>query len=984
MLALKRHLFAILLIFGVFGNLFSVYALVTSKREAFGDPLTIETQDSFDFFSLDFKDAANSDFYSLISNGYLDFFNPGLELYSKRGTHNYSIQTVAPFYLEGNLSYKRNPVENQYFIDNLDCSLNSYAISVGEFAQFEILVSYSGGEEGFYEASKPIDLGNGDLTAILEAGNINPAGGFLVYTIKGTPSSTDPIRVPVNFGGKSCEVDILVRESSFTLFNFSIIGFLDEDFNCVKDGNESEIDFPSDALFIKVFDRDDKMVYKNSISSGQFEVQDFEGLTEEIYYYIIDTNDFEDDKEPSLPVGWISAMDSPLLKRYFYYDGNVYLFNKSLENNLLDASWDSSFPFFICFTKEEGKIASLDCTNLEFSEPFTKDVPYSGFLNINYTGGNKGLYEPQELESEGVLGIKAVLEKDTFEEGNGILTFSLSGVPLNGGVGFFSIQIGGQKCQAKFVVKETEPDFNLLMESIQSSFSNVGDTIQFLFVVQNVGEVSLVDVIIEDVLTDFNTKIPKMIPGEEITLKTNFRVEQVHLDLGQITDEASATIQFGGESIQKLGSKTIFATQNPKILISGESKNNNFQVLDEKIHFTIHVKNIGNVTLNNLLIEDSLTGFSSVISSLAPQMTQSFSTEYQVIQKDLDKGKVVNSVNSSFVFGGGNYKFLDSLTVNYVPFTPTILVREDDFVRNPINILENRNAGNVLLNDTLHGLPVKAQNVEIFVVENGGLVDIRIDPNGDLILPEGTPSGTYLIRYKLCELGQPLNCAENSIIVKVFRGVHLRILDGFNSFNLYEGDQFEYLIKIENNGKSLASKVKAKIDLPDGLMFISSNSIQRNIVAHVNNGEIKWEIGELEKGDYVDLHLKLKAVPLLDGVTKSFQQTVSVFSAEFELSQNDNSKSYDVVVKPFFIPNIITPNGDGINDRFEIKGFGRFVSVELRIFNRLGDLVFNQMNYDNAWSAEGLSEGIYFYVLDAFDAEGKLTEFKGWVQILSK
>lgn len=984
MLDLKRHLFALQFIFGFFGTYFSAHAMLTSERGAFGDPSTIETQHSFDFFSLDFKDAANSDFYSFISNGYLDFCNPGLEFYSKRGTHNYSIQTVAPFYLEGNLSYKGNPVENHYFIEDLDCSLNSYAISVGKFAQFEILVSYSGGEEGGYEASKPIDLGNGDLTATLEAGNINPAGGFLVYTIKGTPSSTDPIRVPVNFGGKSCEVDILVRESSFTLFNFSIIGFLDDDFDCVKDGNENEIDFPSDALFIKVFDRDDKMVYKNSISSGQFDVLDFEGFAEEIYYYIIDTNDFEDDTEPNLPLGWISAMDSPLLKRFFYYDGNVYLFNKSLENNLLDASWDSSFPFFICFTKEEGKIASLDCTNLDFSEPFTKDVPYSGFLNINYTGGNKGLYEPQELESGGVLGIKAVLEKDAFEEGDGVLTFSLSGVPVNEGVGFFSIEIGGQKCEAKFEVKDPEPSFNLVMESIQSSFSNVGDTLQYLFVVQNVGEVSLVDVIVEDVLTDFKAKIPKMNPGEEITLKTNFRVEQIHLDLGQITDEASATIQFEGESIQKLGSKTVFGTQNPKISISEESKNNSFQVLGEKIQFTINVKNIGNVTLNNILIEDPLTGFSNVISSLAPQMTQSFSTEYQANEKDLNSGKVENIVTSSFVFGGGNYKFSGSLTVNYVPFIPSILVMEDDFVENPINILENRIAGNVLINDTLHGLPIKAQNVEIFVVENGGLVDIRIDPNGELILPEGTPAGTYLIRYKLCELGQPLNCAENLIIVKVFHGVHLRILDGVNSFNLYEGDQFEYLIKIENNGNTAASKLEAKINLPEGLMFISSNSIQRNVVAKITNGEIRWEIGELETGDYVDLLLKLKALPLLNGTTKSFQQTASVSSAESELSVNDNSKSYVVVVKPFFIPNLITPNGDGKNDRFEIKGFARFISIELRVFNRWGDLVFNQVNYDNNWSAEGLSEGTYFYVLKALDADGKLTEFKGWVQIVTK
>jgi hypothetical protein len=286
------------------------------------------------------------------------------------------------------------------------------------------------------------------------------------------------------------------------------------------------------------------MVYKNSISSGQFDVFDFEGFVDEIYYYIIDTNDLGDDKEPNLPLGWISAMDSPLLKRYFFYDGNAYLFNKSLENNLLDSSWDCSFPFRICFTKEKGKISSLDCDNLEFSEPFLKDIPYSGFLNINYAGGNKGLYEPQVLESEGVVGIKAVLEKDAFEEGNGILTYSLSGVPKSTGSGFFSIEIGGQNCQAAFEVTEPEPAFNFEMESIQSSFSNIGDSIQYLIVVKNVGKISLVDLEVEDVLGGLKVKIPKLIPDEEIILKSNIQVEQIHLDLGQITNKASAITWF--------------------------------------------------------------------------------------------------------------------------------------------------------------------------------------------------------------------------------------------------------------------------------------------------------------------------------------------------------------------------------------------------------------------------------------------------------
>ncbi|MBQ3657794.1 MAG: gliding motility-associated C-terminal domain-containing protein [Bacteroidales bacterium] len=62
------------------------------------------------------------------------------------------------------------------------------------------------------------------------------------------------------------------------------------------------------------------------------------------------------------------------------------------------------------------------------------------------------------------------------------------------------------------------------------------------------------------------------------------------------------------------------------------------------------------------------------------------------------------------------------------------------------------------------------------------------------------------------------------------------------------------------------------------------------------------------------------------------------------------------------IPNIITPNGDGINDVFKIKGLNS--GWHLEIFNRYGKRVFVSDNYQNDWSAEGLSDGVYFYVME--------------------
>lgn len=61
------------------------------------------------------------------------------------------------------------------------------------------------------------------------------------------------------------------------------------------------------------------------------------------------------------------------------------------------------------------------------------------------------------------------------------------------------------------------------------------------------------------------------------------------------------------------------------------------------------------------------------------------------------------------------------------------------------------------------------------------------------------------------------------------------------------------------------------------------------------------------------------------------------------------------------IPNLVSPNNDGINDRFEIRNLEQYPDNELIIFNRKGKVVFRAISYANDWAAEGLADGAYFY-----------------------
>jgi gliding motility-associated-like protein len=64
------------------------------------------------------------------------------------------------------------------------------------------------------------------------------------------------------------------------------------------------------------------------------------------------------------------------------------------------------------------------------------------------------------------------------------------------------------------------------------------------------------------------------------------------------------------------------------------------------------------------------------------------------------------------------------------------------------------------------------------------------------------------------------------------------------------------------------------------------------------------------------------------------------------------------------LPNVFTPNGDGQNDTFVIGGLELYPNSVLMVYNRWGRKVFQSDNYLNDWGGDGLSDGVYYFILD--------------------
>ncbi|HEX8350241.1 MAG TPA: gliding motility-associated C-terminal domain-containing protein, partial [Hymenobacter sp.] len=81
---------------------------------------------------------------------------------------------------------------------------------------------------------------------------------------------------------------------------------------------------------------------------------------------------------------------------------------------------------------------------------------------------------------------------------------------------------------------------------------------------------------------------------------------------------------------------------------------------------------------------------------------------------------------------------------------------------------------------------------------------------------------------------------------------------------------------------------------------------------------------------------------------------------------------------PLAFYNIITPNGDGLNDVVYIDNVQLYPGNTFTIFNRWGKEIYATTNYRNTWGGEGASSGVYYYLFKLPDG----TKRKGWFEIV--
>ncbi|MGB6128353.1 MAG: hypothetical protein WBG30_06345 [Psychrilyobacter sp.] len=181
------------------------------------------------------------------------------------------------------------------------------------------------------------------------------------------------------------------------------------------------------------------------------------------------------------------------------------------------------------------------------------------------------------------------------------------------------------------------------------NFTNIGETIEYEFLIKNIGSRPLSNLTVVDLGISGSINLNRSIiqPGETSKGTGKHKVTQLDLDAGFVESTANFTgTAPGGNLVKKKEKIRVDGTlidnfEGTKQVLSGE----NFTAVGNEIKYSFKIKNTGNRTLKNFIVIDP--GVSGVISlgstTLAPGGETSGTGIHTVTQADIDAGEVIST-----------------------------------------------------------------------------------------------------------------------------------------------------------------------------------------------------------------------------------------------------------------------------------------------------------------------------------------------------
>ena len=149
----------------------------------------------------------------------------------------------------------------------------------------------------------------------------------------------------------------------------------------------------------------------------------------------------------------------------------------------------------------------------------------------------------------------------------------------------------------------------------------------------------------------------------------------------------------------------------------------------------------------------------------------------------------------------------------------------------------------------------------------------------------------------------------------------------------------------------------------------------------------------ISKWTWLFSDMKANQVLLRQNVSRIYEQAGSYAAVLIVTSDHG---CVDTVIKPvivgddyaIYVPDAFSPNGDGVNDVFQAKGYG-ITKFEMDIFDRWGEKVFHSGDINQGWdgsfsrrSQPDIKQDVYIWRVKVTNIFGKSKEITGKVELI--
>lgn len=563
--------------------------------------------------------------------------------------------------------------------------------------------------------------------------------------------------------------------------------------------------------------------------------------------------------------------------------------------------------------------------------------------------------------------------------------------------------------------------------------AEVGETITYTFRVINTGNVELENVRLLENSFSGAGDLPKpqlkatspqssefkLMPGGELIYEAVYTILQADINTGKVINQAivKAFEPQTGDEIDDLSDDpndptnrdiegdgepddptvvVLPSTSQISLLKDGvfnDENKNGLGDLGETITYTFTITNSGLTTINNIVLSDPLISGSINLpkTTLTPGEVMTATATYSLRQSDLDRGGVYNiatvkgndpsnkpvqddsndptPLNPNDPNHPGVDPSCPDCTIVPTPGNPGIKIEKNT------TTLSFQNIGDKIK------YVIKVTNTGSVTLNNVVVTDVLL-PNWSQTISTLAPGQSqqfqveYVVKAEDIENGKVLNVAKvkgedpkgNEVEDEDDKEVPFKAVPSISIEKTADktlvkeaGEAVNYTLIVTNNGNVDLSNVIVRDPMTgfeQNIGFLKSGEIRNFVITYI----IKPT--DLSKSVLVN-------IATVEGTTPDGPKVTDEDKVEIPVQGGGEEG-------PFKIPNVFTPNGDGINDNFEIVGIGQFDRVEILVFNRWGNEVYRNSNYRNNWNGLNLNVGTYYYIINTYKGSTK-KEYTGWV-----